>query len=198
MRIVFVHGWGLAPNFWDALTPSFSEHECGFIDLGFLGKENLDAAGPTIYITHSLGTLWALKNCAENMQGLVSINGFSSFRRFASKDALAEMQKSLKENPRAHMADFWQGIGAESSDKMNADRLAEGLDWLATWNVRAELKALPCPVLSLAGAQDNILPLPQMQKEWAGQGMAVCENGGHMLPMSHPDWCAQQIKGFIS
>lgn len=200
MRIVFVHGWGLAPDFWEGLAALLSEHECGFINLGFLGQgEDLSTAPPALYITHSLGTLWALKNCNADMQGLVAINGFTSFRRFASKENLADMRNSLQQNPAAHMAEFWEILGVEaSSQNLNVDKLTEGLDWLMRWNEAAQLKSLSCPILSLAGAQDNILPLPQMQKEWAGRDMRVCEGGGHILPQTHSDWCAQQIRDILS
>ncbi len=243
-RIVFVHGWGLGPDFWDEMTPLFPEYECGFVDLGFVGTgEDVSAAGSAIYITHSLGTLWALKNCAEQMSGLVAINGFSSFRRFASKENLAELKESLLKDPAAHMKGFWENIGlnilhnstdeekdvdatadavdatADAVDaigseahnpplshgvrepfmkRINVEQLAEGLDWLAEWDGRAELRSLECPVLSLAGAQDKILPLEQMQKEWAGYEMRICEDGAHALSQTHAGWCAEQIRDFLS
>ncbi len=235
-RIVFVHGWGLGPDFWDEMTPLFPEYECAFVDFGFVGKEDLSAAGPAVYVTHSLGTLWALKNCSEHMSALVAINGFGSFRRFATKENLAELKESLLKDPAAHMKGFWESIGVNilhnaipvEDDAINAvstvdavsaatrgthdppgerkggtgnpvkrinvERLTEGLDWLAGWNGRAELKKLKCPVLSLAGTQDKILPLEQMQKEWAGFEMLVHEEGGHALPQTHAAWCVQQIK----
>ena len=203
MRIIFVHGWGLAPDFWKEVIPFFPEYECLCINLGFLGNEQKNIPisqnqNRDIYVTHSLGTLWTIRNCSENMCSLIAINGFTTFRRFASKEILTEMKSDLLKSPKAHMKDFWNKICIQDSQEtLNIDMLANGLDWLAEWNEKAHLKTLNIPVLALAGRQDKILPLPQMQKEWSRYDMHVHNNGGHILPKTHASWCAQQIKDFL-
>lgn len=73
VHYVFVHGWGTDPDFWERLRPHFPEKQSHFLNLGFIGPdkriENHKAPSDSkrVYITHSLGTLWALKNTRAHM-----------------------------------------------------------------------------------------------------------------------------------
>jgi pimeloyl-[acyl-carrier protein] methyl ester esterase len=175
-----------------------------FVDLGFTGSSgNKEAfqARPVrgLYITHSLGTLWALKHCAGEMNALAAINGFACFEPFAPKASLRAMKKQLTRDLVALMADFYAQAGvtgpvASVGAAFHSERLMEGLDWLEREDARANLRNVSCPVLSLAGAQDRILPESAMRREWAGFPLHMHEEGGHALPQTHPGWCAAYIE----
>ena len=199
--IIFVHGWGMGPAFWDGLRARLPEVKATAVDLGFIGeRQSSDATAEcnsVIYITNSLGTMWAWKNHSHDMRGLIVINGFSCFQHFAEERTLQVMKTRLQKNPEKQMRDFWETSGLPPSDDLNVQRLKEGLEWLASWDVKETLNSLTCPVLSLAGANDPILPIELMKEEWAGYDMRICEGEGHGLPLSHPDWCANHIKDFI-
>lgn len=199
--IIFVHGWGTGSAFWDRVRARLPEMQTVAIDLEFIGGGQSSCTAITressIYITHSLGTMWALKNHHRSVKGLIAINGFSCFQHFADERTLRAMKTRLQRTPEKQMQNFWKTSGLPPSDDLNVQRLKEGLAWLSSWDVKEELKDLTCPILSLAGAEDPILPLALMKEEWAGYDMRICEGEGHGLPLSHPDWCANHIKDFI-
>ena len=198
-QFVFVHGWGMAPDFWDDLIDHFPSINAHKIDLGFTdGQQELlnDIPSPSIYVTHSLGTMWALKKCHADMKVLIAINGFSCFKNFTTDRTLRAMKARLAKTPEAQMNDFWEMCNLPSSKELNVERLQEGLEWLSSWDMSSELKALHCPVLSLAGGDDPILPMDQMEKEWAGLNMHVQEKGAHALPLTDTQWCVDHIEAF--
>lgn len=204
-HFVFVHGWGAAPDFWKGLIKCLPGIKASKIDLGFIGGQENIAEQPhdavihdtAIYVTHSLGTMWALKNRHANMKALITINGFPCFKNFTDERVLQVMKKRLKRNPGAQMKEFWQGGGLPFHENFNIEKLQTGLEWLTSWDANQELKGLKCPVLSLAGQSDPILPISIMQQEWEGHALQICDGAGHALPLSHSQWCAERIKDFV-
>ncbi len=190
-------------DIWKDISKYFPKEQSHFIDLGFVGNgdnvADIPKGGKKIFITHSLGTLWAVKHHADNMAGLVSINGFADFSNFVDKRDLITMQRQLKRNPKQQMQDFWDMINLKNDldPSLNIDKLHEGLQWLINWDMSAKLSDLNIPILSLMGGADPLLPLNTMEKEWSDTNIKTIENGGHILPLSHPKWCAEEIKKFI-
>ena len=201
MQIVFVHGWGMAPDFWNALIKQLPEIKTQTIDLGFVGtsqtpQKQIDH--PAIYVTHSLGTMWALKHHHADMKALIAINGFACFQSFTDAKTLRAMKARIKREPQSQMNDFWDMCNLPKSDDINPAKLAEGLEWLSSWDAGDALKTLECPVLSLAGSNDPILSMPQMKQEWGGYDLRICEGAGHALPITDTQWCVEQIKAFVN
>ena len=200
-RFVFVHGWGAKPAFWDGLLTVLPDIEATKIDLGFIGEDQVstdEPLSPSVFVTHSLGTMWALKNHYPDIDMLISINGFGCFRHFVDERTLQTMQKRLERNPSQQMKEFRDMCAMPHyDDNLNIERLQEGLEWLRSWDMDAELSALEKPVLSLMGQHDPLLPLDRMEQEWAGYDMRICESGGHALPLTDAQWCAYNIKDFL-
>ncbi len=212
-NLTFIHGWGMDNRVWGKLLTHFPEEKIRFINLcftnniipskveGSLHSLSVGRDDKAIYITHSLGTMWALKHHYHDMAGLITINGFTNFTDFIDKRILRSMQKHLKRNPNILMNEFWDNISLPSdlrSDNLNIDRLYEGLEWLINWDVEPELKALQVPILSLAGNKDPLLSNKMLEKQLLSTNININENGGHILPLTHPEWCANKIKEFIS
>ena len=87
--------------------------------------------------------------------------------------------------------------------RLNIEALSQGLDWLGSWDEckkLQDLKARGVPVLSLGSENDLILPLEMMQAHWKdlGYDVVIKKQAGHALPVSHPKWCAEQIKRAVS
>ncbi len=189
-------------DIWREISEYFPKEQSHFIDLGFINSNNvanIPNDDSNIFITHSLGTLWALKHHAPNMAGLIAINGFTNFTNFTPKRILQAMQKQLQRSPSQQMSDFWNSCGLDEplNKNLNIDKLHEGLKWLIDWDMNAELNNLSVPALSLIGSKDPFLPLEKVEKQWAGADVKIAANGGHILPLSHPKWCAQAIREFI-
>lgn len=195
MRITFVHGWGCNAEFWNEIISLLPDHQCETIDLGFAGNAAIKVSKEkSLYVTHSLGTMWALKNCSEVMSGLVAINGFVSFKEFSSFRILKLMQHNLKTDPQQQMQQFWQMHNLPHHKDIDTERLALGLDWLMEWECSAERETLTGPIISLIGGKDKMLEIDKMQDHWQNYKTAVKEGGDHSLPISHTEWCADHIK----
>jgi len=118
VHYVFVHGWGTDPDFWERLRPHFPEKQSHFLNLGFIGPdkriENHKAPSDSkrVYITHSLGTLWALKNKASDIDVLIAINGFYRFKSFSDERSLQAIKLRLERDPIPQMGDLLSPIMA--------------------------------------------------------------------------------------
>lgn len=199
-HLTFVHGWGADSSFWKNITDILDDRLVSNIDLGFTKNQQRQIAPPfpSIYITHSLGTIWALKNRYPYIKALIVINGFHCFRHFICERTLRAMKERLKKNPITQMGEFWEKCDiSPANSELNPERLQEGLEWLISWNAGKELGSLSCPVLVLAGGADPILPLNLMRREWNSYNLLVQEKGGHVLPWTDSAWCAGKIREFV-
>ncbi|MBK7362530.1 MAG: hypothetical protein IPJ01_09570 [Micavibrio sp.] len=202
-HFTFVPGWGSDPGFWEKMLVFFEGHSVSHVDLGFTGfsghkSESHAFSNPSIYITHSLGTMWALKNRYPNIRALIAINGFHCFRHFICERTLLTMKARLKRNPVTQMGEFWEKCGVPSDNSgLNLEKLQEGLEWLISWNAGKELSSLSCPILVLAGGEDPVLPLSLMRREWNGFNLHAQQKGGHALPWTDAAWCAEKIREFV-
>lgn len=201
---IFVHGWGMNAQIWSQVAAGFPDDDIYCPELGFVGGIHAhDTCGKAVYVTHSLGTMWALKHHAPDMKALIVINGFTCFHPFTPERILRTMQKRLARNPAAQMHSFWDSCGLPEEMQnnldgaLNTDRLQGGLEWLIDWDMADALQALAVPILSLSGRDDLVLPHEKMQVQWAGFDLQTHGQGGHILPLSHPDWCVDKIKGFM-
>jgi len=200
MKLVFVHGWGFDARVWDAILSLLPDRECLVLDLGF-GNRVADAAdclpeSDYIAIGHSIGSLWLLRHGTAPMKGFVSICGFDNFAKYVPAGVLQAMKERLDTAPYPMMCEFW-GTPYFSEDEMNIDRLKTGLDWLAEWNEEKAHGALNCPILALAATKDPIVPRKMTEAIWHDATLKWLDGEDHFLPITHPDWCARQIKAFL-
>jgi len=197
-QIIYVHGWGLDKSFWDPLINTLP-YKSRSLNLGYIGeKETNPSDQKSIYVTHSLGTMWALKNHAAHISTLIAINGFYNFKPFSDSRTLRAIKQGLIKNTSAQMKNFFKTAQIKTNPQnFNTNRLIKDLDMLATGDETASLKALSCPVFSLIGESDPILALKLCEKEWLGYDVKICQQGGHALPITHIDWCAEHIESAI-
>ncbi len=202
--IVLVHGWGYDSGIWDAVRARLpATWNVVPIDFGYFGAV-LPAptfAEPVIAVGHSLGALWWLTQSDIPWRRLLCINGFPRFTATAgyapavAPRVLARMQQQFAHDPATVLADFHARCGAKGawapSGTPDTARLAAGLDWLAQWDGRATLATRRADVVALAGSQDPIVPAAM-----SAIAFGAVENvtaPGHLLPLTHPDLCAQRI-----
>ncbi|MBI1300194.1 MAG: hypothetical protein GC137_00910 [Alphaproteobacteria bacterium] len=195
MQIVFVHGWGMSPDIWRDVQNRFPDSVA--LDLGFIGDlKQAEVDQDAVFVTHSVGTVYALKHFKSHIKGFIAINGFKSFKRFADEETLSAISNALGKDADLYMSQFWRRCGWKQrfEGTLNKERLQEGLTWLAEWE---ENIADNIPVLALAGTKDRVAPLVDMKKEWSDTPMRVAEGGGHVLPLTHAEWCIQHIEQFL-
>ena len=201
MRFVLVHGWGFHAGIWNEFARHLPDAEIACVDLGFIrgGPKGVsDWPEDSIAIGHSLGLLWLLKRGQGRFRALVSIQGFDCFSCHIPKSRVLGMQRNLKRDADVTLRAFWQACGTEPftpKDALNVETLATGLDWLGSWDTRAEKAALTCPTLALASRDDLVVPPSMSETIWNGN-VIWSDSGGHVLPLLRPGWCASQVIDF--
>ncbi len=201
--IVFIHGWGFNGSIWREISAYLPDISRSSIELGFVGEA---ARGPqvipdnAIIVAHSLGVLWALRHLPKQPAGLVSICGFDRFSPPVPRGDLLIMKRGLKKNQMVQMSHFWRACGVApfaQAEQLNQSALIEGLDGLMNWDARKQLENLTCPVHVLAALDDEIVSKRMACDIWGEEKINWSKNGGHGLPLTHPKWCADQIKQFV-
>jgi len=199
-QIVLVHGWGYDASIWDAVRAKLSV-DATTIDLGFYGAV---PPAPTftesiIAVGHSLGALWWLTQAPDAWQRLLCINGFPRFTEAAgyapavAPRVLSRMQAQFARDPAAVLADFHARCGSHvPTATPKVERLATGLDWLAQWDGRTTLAARRVEVFALASTHDPIVPAAMSAMAFGT--VESIDAADHLLPITHPELCAQWIE----
>lgn len=202
MHVVLVHGWGFNAGIWADVLGHLQDVDITLVDLGFI------AGGPAgqddwpegaVAVGHSLGVLWLLERWRGRFKGLVSIQGFDRFCPHVPPARVAALKRGLARDPGGTMQAFWRSCGAPNfaaPEALNVARLDEGLDWLMHWDAESVKADLQCPVLALGSRDDAIVPAAMTEAIWQGQNVVWSPDGGHVLPMRHPGWCARNVLEF--
>ena len=204
MRFVLVHGWGFHASIFADLIGHLDGAETTLIDLGFVSggpKAATEWPSDAIAIGHSLGLLWLLEQGGGRFRGLVSIQGFDCFCCHIAPQRIAALKRGLEREPGATLQAFWRSCGASGfalPEALNVARLDQGLDWLMHWDARKVKQELACPVLALAARDDAIVPASMSEAIWEDTGIIWSQDGGHVLPLRHPRWCARHVLEFAN
>jgi len=204
MRFVLVHGWGFHAGIFADLISHLDGAETTLINLGFVSggpKGETDWPADAIAIGHSLGLLWLLEQGGGRFRGLVSMQGFDCFCCHIVPSRIAALKRGLERDPGATLQAFWRSCGAAGfalPEALNVGRLDEGLDWLMHWDARKAKQELACPVLALAARDDAIVPASMSEQIWEDAGIIWSQDGGHVLPLRHPRWCARHVLEFAN
>lgn len=201
MHFVLVHGWGFHAGIWTDFVAHLGDAEVTLVDLGFVtggpkGQEQWPE--DAIAVGHSLGALWLLKQ-ERPFRALVSVQGFDCFSRYVDPSRIKALQRGLERDPGGTLQAFWRSCGAAGfalPEALNVPRLTEGLDWLMQWDASKAKQRLEIPMLALATRDDPIVPPAMTEAIWNDLGVTWSEDGGHVLPMRHPRWCARHILEF--
>jgi len=194
-HLLLLHGWGFDSTMWrdmSALLPAFRLTSW---DRGYFGAPTMPAAEPPlIAVGHSLGALVLAAHLPMSVP-LVAINGFD---RFTGEDAiafrvLARMRRRFAQAPAVVLDEFRERCGAPpAASAFDEAVLAADLNQLSTARVADYGRRM----LVLHGAADPILPPAMRQAVFAGAPRAIHAGAGHLLPVTHPAWCAEQIEAF--
>jgi pimeloyl-[acyl-carrier protein] methyl ester esterase len=199
VRLVFLHGWGFDARLWDGVRSALPEFETVAWDRGYFGTPSTDPVeGPLIAVGHSLGAMLLADAVPPGCAGLVAINGFD---RFAGDGAVPprvveRMRKRFDEAPAEVLADFRARCGGGTPPAIHdTGALAEDLPLLAQGDRRGIVER---PILVLHGSADPLLPEGMRETVFAGAPRETLVGGGHLIPITHPDWCAAHIRAFAS
>jgi pimeloyl-[acyl-carrier protein] methyl ester esterase len=202
MHFVLVHGWGFHAGIWTDFVSHLDGAEVTLVDLGFVSggpKGETDWPTDAMAVGHSLGLLWLLRHGRGRFRALVSVQGFDCFCCHIAPSRVEALKRGLEREPHATLQAFWRSCGASGfalPEALNIARLDEGLDWLMHWDARQAKDELACPVLALASRDDAIVPAAMSEAIWQGHFVQWSQDGGHVLPLRHPRWCARHVLEF--
>jgi pimeloyl-[acyl-carrier protein] methyl ester esterase len=204
--LLFVHGWGFDAGFWQPVAERLPDFDRRFVDLGFHGAADVPLLDRPLVVAHSMGLAWALANVPRPWAGVLAVNAFARFTRAPEfVDGVAprlveRMVARFADEPAAVTADFLRRCGVDQPEvqAINIAPLGEALAWLAVCDQRAALAAAACPLLALAGTRDPIIPEPMSRASFPPADLVLAEGGGHLLPLTHPDWVAAQLRAFAA
>lgn len=216
MILRLISGWASTADCWAPIL----KHLGDFPVVHHCWSEPLKLPdGDCILVGWSLGAIRALEVAMEpQVKGLVLIAGTTRFT--ADGDhlgthprVLQRMQRKLPQNRDKVMSDFSAGCfhpngeGMERQEWLAATtnftskQLGDGLEVLATLDLRDLPPRIDIPALVIHGTEDMIIP-PEAGKKLAGAlprgTMTSIEGGGHGLPMTAPLTVANHIKGFVN
>ncbi len=204
MHFILVHGWGFDAGFWTPLAKRLRNAAVTRVDLGFIGdvsEQSSDWPDDAVVAGHSLGVSWLLREAGSRYKGFVSIQGFDRFCPHVPEARVAALKRGLDRDPHATLQVFLRSCGAvdvAATPQLNVPRLREGLDWLMHWDAEEAKKAIECPMLILAARNDAIVPPAMTEAVWGKRKILWSAGGGHVLPLSHPDWCARHVLEFAN
>ena len=209
---LFMHGWGFDAGFWDPVRRALPEADVTVLEHGYSGRQRHELGGlavpaGTIAVGHSAGVLDLLCELPAACGGLVAINGFSRFTlgpdfpHGVPARVLDRMAGRLAADPSGVIGAFWIRCGADAQPRgMHgspvAARLETGLERLRGRDARRPLAELDLPVLALAGANDPVVPAALTRACFGDRTIVWNDAAGHVLPLSQPQWCAEQLQAF--
>jgi pimeloyl-[acyl-carrier protein] methyl ester esterase len=195
--LLMLHGWGLDASLWDGVRAALPEFDAIVWDRGYFGRPSApQPEGPVLAIGHSLGAL--LLTDGSDAIGLIAINGFD---RFTGEDAvppriIERMRRRFAEAPHEVLADFRARIGAgPAPERIDEASLAADLALLGDTDRRAVKRP---PTLVLHGGADPLLPPTMRETVFADAPRETLDGAGHLLPLTHPTWCAERIRALLS
>lgn len=201
---LFLHGWSGDASMWDEVRAALPEARTDVIEHGYLGAVPRRPPVPdgTIVVGHSAGVPELLSDLPAGCAGLVSINGFTRFTAGADHPSgvparlLDRMLLRLDQDPEAAVVAFRArcGISGPLAGTPRPERLRAGLLALRD----ADARGAGVRLLALAGRLDPIVPPALTRACFAEPAIVWHEQAGHLLPCSHPVWCAERLRAFAA
>lgn len=206
IKIVFVHGWGFDASIWDNIITELNGFETIRLDLGFFAQEQTTFNdNDVVFVTHSMGLAWVLRNVKPPYKGLVSINGFTKFCQAEdwpegiAPRMLSRMVRQFDKNPETVWSDFMIKSGMDNPvypPNANQMSLSKGLKDLGKWDVRDQFALLSCPKLLCCAKGDMIVP-EKLSVDSFGKGVEWYEGANHLLPLQQAPSIAAHIRSFV-
>ena len=207
----FVHGWGFGEEFWFPLCKLIKKKDIGFtkiVNIESFNKNTISRVGKkSIFITHSFGLIWFLKNkiSSHALVNFFSAPNFVEFQKKPerSKKILELMIKKIEKSPDEVMKKFYKNCGLESyilNKNINYKKLKNNLISLKKDNLISDFKNLKIKVLSVMSHQDKIFE-PSFEKikklNNENHQTKILKTKNHAFPYLEPDKAFEIISKFL-
>ena len=211
----FIHGWGFDKTFWQPVCKKIQEN--GFsriaktLDLGFFSKDLLNydikkINSNSIFIVHSYGLNWLLKNKIE-CSAIINFFGVPSFLSFqknphVTRKIINKMVENFKFNSTKVLNDFYKrcNVKHEIKKEVNIGNCLKSLKQLQDEDLIINFNNLRCKVFSIFSFGDNVLAINK-------KILYLIKNKNHYIkffndlehgfPKNNPELCYQIIKNIL-
>lgn len=211
LTLIFRHGWGMSPRFWDPLLPFFAQDICHVEDQGYFETAvtqyrpslwNLERS-LTVGIGHSLG-FWTLCRDYPTLPYVIGLNAFTHFLGYGAKvqskrrDEVLEFEKNFTLYPHKTLRTFYRrsGVSGAKISALNTHRLAQDFPMFYTAGVRPAASK----ILILNTEDDSVVPPNITEDNFCGvPGVTVhmMSLGQHGLGWNQAAVVAQHIRRFL-
>ena len=192
---------GLGPEMWDFCAPKLGAFQQFRVDPAIWAP----AAAGAVARRHPgrpLGRPFVGVRRRRDWAAVVAINSFDRFVKdgdgcgCVTPAALRAMERALARDPDACIGAFRAWIGAPRPGPVRTAPLAEGLALLRDFDAAPVLAQ---KTLVLAAEDDALAPPSASRRLAAASGgkLALCARGGHGLPWTAAEFCAEAILGFL-
>jgi len=193
---LLLHGWGFDAQLWDPLAELLPGYRLVRWDRGYFGEAVEPAVeAPVAAIGHSLGAMLLADRISAEMP-LIAINGFDRFTGEGAtpRRVVDRMIARFAQQPDTVLNDFRRRCSGPPVERtISRERLAADLALLAS----DHSGPAPKRTLALQGVEDPILPPTLRETAFPGATRITQADGGHLLPITHAAWCADQIEAFL-
>lgn len=210
MHLIFCHGFGFTPQFFNDLAKRFNPDCVDYVDLGYFGGNTIYPTPknrPLILIGHSLGVR-KLANFYHDYDLLISLNGFTNF--LSQDKTLAKARKlelkaltyEFRKNPTESLKGFYNACQASEFENLvdfstlQPDKLLNDLEELYL-----EADFLDDRCLMINYKQDPIVPKQIIDNNLLAHPFAnsiMLDYTGHNLGFLHIDIVYDLIIDFVS
>lgn len=225
--LIFFHGWGFDSQVWMPLVAQLEgKYQLILVDLpGFGQSAMMDWPSFKIQLLTqlpeqfavlgwSMGGLFATRLALEAPERVTHLINVTSSPRFlldhdwpgVAHEVFTIFYQNLLKNPRATLDEFVALQVSKHQFELalgqlpSSAGLASGLDVLATWDFRQQLKQLARPVCYMFGRLDPIVPvktMKAMQERHSEFKYVYFNRAAHMPFLSHMDLFISEIQEFI-
>lgn len=226
--LVLFHGWGFDCQIWMPLVSQLEHnYQLILVDLPGFGqtpamsweqlKQQLFEQLPKKFalLGWSMGGLYATRLALEEPQRVTQLINVASSPRFlldnnwpgVAKEVFSSFYQNLLKDARATLEEFIELQMSKSKLEFTLGKLPSsvglesGLEILATWDFRGQLKHLELPVCYMFGRLDPIVPVKTMhtmQEQYPQFNYVFFRRAAHMPFLSHMDLFVNEIRGFIN
>ncbi|MDH4379945.1 MAG: alpha/beta hydrolase [Vampirovibrionales bacterium] len=217
--LVFCHGWGMSPNYWQPLLEVLPNLPHLVWDCGYYSPDSTVPEKPLpspdnsdttwVAVGHSFGVIQLLQS-GFPFGGIVGLQSFLNFlgdetTQPRQEKGLRRMQQQFAQSPHALMTGFYKTAELPSELQPNAaeaniTRLGDDLAKLE--QDFSDLRdGYSVPSLWLSSTNDTIVPPGVVDATvlalTSPATVAVYPTGGHALHCHHPQWVAEHLMAFL-
>lgn len=211
--VLLQHGWGFDRSMWEPWLQSGPDFDFLIPDRGYFGNPvEPDISYAKIAVSHSLGLHFLPDELFPKLNLLVIISGFQEFHpntpieRTFSQRIVRHMLKNLIDDTNTVLKGFYKNCyfpaapDSQINHQPETSLLNRDLEMLDRHKMNIETLRKAARIVIIHGMKDAIVPhnkAYQLQYSLPGSEIITAEDGGHMIPVTHREWCVNHIKGIM-